>query len=270
MQANTTRSGRARRAFTLVEVLVTISIISILLAILLPALGKARTASRQTLALVNARTVAMSFDEYLNDNDETYPFIPLREDPNIPGGGEAVYFQWWPENTFIGVSDAFALEWAWPAVLKSVAPWQESYPVWVSPGMSTDLPENPPDFGEDDSEPAEEFISWRLSSAFLGDPKIWDADDPGTDASLHRAVRRGEVTFASSKVLLWDTHLAYLRGAPELREGHWDAPTPMAFADGHAAVNNPLDAREGVSNALRFGDDRRLHNTADGAKGIDY
>ncbi len=258
------------RAFSLVELLTVIAIISILLAILLPALGKARTASRRTVALANARTVALSFDEYLNENDETYPFIPLQQDLHFPGSGEAIFFQWWPETSYIGNSDLFTLEWAWPAALKSVAPWQEHYPVWVSPGRDTALPEEPPDFSDDDREPAEEQISWRLSSAFLGDPEIWDVDNPQDDPALHRAVRRQEVTFGASKVLLWDTHLAYLTRRPELRDGHWNAPTPMAFADGHAETRNPLDAREGVANGLRFGDDRRLHNTPGGVKGVDY
>lgn len=258
-----------RRAFSLIELLVVISIIGVLTAILLPALGSVRQASRQTLALANARSVATHFELYLDAHDGAYPFIPLTEDAGIPGS-RAVFFAWWPKGTYIGVSDPFALEWAWPATMTALAPWEETFPVWVSPGRSTDLPTEPPDFSDDSDEPAEELISWRLSSAFLGDPRIWDADRPADDLALLRPVRRHEVRYPSSKVLLWDTHLAYLRGQPELREGHWDAPTPMAFADAHAEVRNPLDAEAGVANGLRYGDDRRLHNTRNGVHGADF
>ncbi len=277
----TTTPARRPRAFTLIELMVSIAIIALLIAVLLPALGGARRASMEVKALANARTTAAAFATYTTDNAETYPFGELRQDPLLPAPVPVLAFRWYPEGNFIATTDAFSMAWAWPAWLATVTPWATAYETWVSPGRPTELPTTEDAIVDNDdggggpggeSRGPDDVISWRYSNSFIASPRLW-AEAPPADAQaadkLRTPVRTADVRFTSGKVLLWDTHLAWLPREPTLREGHWDAKTPMAFADGHADSRVPLDARPGRRNIIN-GEDRRLHNTPDGVLGSDY
>ncbi len=74
---NQTRSG----GFTLVELLVVVSIIALLLSLLLPAFNKAREAARAVRCASNLRQVALMYEFYANDA-EVYPRAVLSN-----GGG---------------------------------------------------------------------------------------------------------------------------------------------------------------------------------------
>ncbi|HEY7088757.1 MAG TPA: prepilin-type N-terminal cleavage/methylation domain-containing protein [Tepidisphaeraceae bacterium] len=62
-----------RRAFTLVELLVVIGIIAVLIAILLPALGKAREQAKRVQCLSNLRQIHLAFFEYASRNKDHIP-----------------------------------------------------------------------------------------------------------------------------------------------------------------------------------------------------
>ncbi len=61
------------RGFTLIEVLVVVAIISILVSILLPALGQARIVSRTTKCLSNQRQIGTALTMYMGDYKEWVP-----------------------------------------------------------------------------------------------------------------------------------------------------------------------------------------------------
>ncbi len=56
-------------AFTLIELLVVIAVISLLMAILLPSLGKAREQGRRAACMANLRSIGQSIFIYAHDND---------------------------------------------------------------------------------------------------------------------------------------------------------------------------------------------------------
>ena len=66
-------SRAGRRAFTLVELLVVVGIVALLIAILLPVLGKARAASNRAVCLSNIRQLGIGILMYCQDNEGYFP-----------------------------------------------------------------------------------------------------------------------------------------------------------------------------------------------------
>ena len=74
------------RKFTLVELLITISIIAILAGILLPAMSKARERSRKSGCLGNMHQIGLALNMYVQDNRYLMPYCTMR--PSNPPAGE--------------------------------------------------------------------------------------------------------------------------------------------------------------------------------------
>lgn len=81
----------SRRAFTLVELLVVISIVVLVLAILFPVLAQLRGTARSTTCLTHQRSLAQAYMTYATDNSSRY--VSPRTDPttnvDVPATGVA-------------------------------------------------------------------------------------------------------------------------------------------------------------------------------------
>jgi len=75
--------GGRRRAFTLIEMLVVTAIISTLVSLLLPSLGRAREAGRSSMCRSNQRQLATAATTYANDGQD---WLNPLEDYRYPGG----------------------------------------------------------------------------------------------------------------------------------------------------------------------------------------
>lgn len=67
-----------RRAFTLIELLVVIAIIALLVAVLLPALGRAREQGKAAVCLGNMRSLGLAVQLYLQVHGERFPPVGLQ------------------------------------------------------------------------------------------------------------------------------------------------------------------------------------------------
>jgi prepilin-type N-terminal cleavage/methylation domain-containing protein len=64
-----------RSGFTLIELLVVIAIIAIIAALLFPVFAQARERARMTACVSNMRQIGMALMQYVQDYDETFPYL---------------------------------------------------------------------------------------------------------------------------------------------------------------------------------------------------
>jgi prepilin-type N-terminal cleavage/methylation domain-containing protein/prepilin-type processing-associated H-X9-DG protein len=80
-----------RKGFTLIELLVVIAIIGILAAMVFPVFARARESARKAVCLSNVKNIALAFQMYLADNNDTLPPDEHRAEvityfQTVPGG----------------------------------------------------------------------------------------------------------------------------------------------------------------------------------------
>lgn len=119
------RNQEKTKAFTLIEILVTIAIISILAAILFPVFARARESARRASCMSNLKQIGLGMMMYVQDYDETYPLSNTggtQTDTSMPGRHFA--------TTTSGECEANCISW-----MDLVYPYVKSIQLFVCPSV---------------------------------------------------------------------------------------------------------------------------------------
>jgi prepilin-type N-terminal cleavage/methylation domain-containing protein len=124
-----------RTAFTLIELLVVIAIIALLIALILPAVGKARKAGRMAVSSSNMRQLAVAISAYTND------FKGSMVNPFDPGNPQRYNMPWYaiiPDQ----YREMAQVPEAWLALGDNTRSTEMFAAHWASLFMNLDVPGN--------------------------------------------------------------------------------------------------------------------------------
>ena len=242
-----------RRAYTLVEIVVSLGILALLVGLLLPVFTGAKERGGAVTSLANLRSIGQVVEMHQSVHHGEYPFYvpnePVHIDPEY--GGLAGFTPHW----------VFRSRWPISQKIYDLAPWEEHYLTWLSPGASVGAVR--PWFVQDGESLEFREPSYHYSNSFIGDPRVW-TDDPPPWEEMAKKSRAADVLFPSAKVVFWDNERAYLRPFPTA-----DDPTPVLFADGSAHLRLDTEATPSENNPY-FVLERVYNDTPEGVRGRDF
>ncbi|MCC6661050.1 MAG: prepilin-type N-terminal cleavage/methylation domain-containing protein [Phycisphaerales bacterium] len=260
-----------RRAFSLVECLVVMSVVALLLGIALPLLGHARRTATALKCLSHLRTCGQAFEAYTADYSQCLPFFARRTAGAAFSNG--------------GIPIGYTLQTLhWPVALRGYLSENQAEPARLCPAnpLAREL------FGAGGG--YEEFFSTLSSSymlpadywmtyAAITDPSTWRPGGDINDPRFYRPVFVSEVVFPSRKGLLLEPRAFHLGGEAFDRgtatvsifyELGWDKPYHVSFADGHCENVRYSDLTPGFGgNGLGSMRAAPVLATPDGVRGVD-
>ena len=228
---------KRRAAFTLIELLVVVAIITLLLSVLLPALGDARRRGRQVVCLSNLKQIGVLFTYYAEDHAGMYPAAkdPISTTPD--------YYWLWMGRGFRRKLVPY---------LKGVSE-DKPYVLYCPSDASTDF----------------EKTSYAYSMAFYHSPEQINTLSEPNDAYFPNAVlpavaqKLSHVRWPARKILSGEWTSNHKAISPDPGWWGWQGQRNFLLADGHA---RSIDAND----IQPANDDRPDANlTKDGVKGYD-
>jgi len=213
------------QGFTLVELVTVIAIVSMLAALLVPALSRAREGARRTACTNNLRQLGTAFQIYVLENQETYPAAqdPVSQDP---------YYCLWMGR-------------GWRRLLAEYVPGDKENPgVFYCPSDTREK-----------SVDVYERTSYAYSMAFYHSAEQIDSTDSyeGTYSSLMETIpqRTAAVRYPSKKILLGEWYANHAAYAEDNGWFAWGGKRNYLFADGHVEYLDSdviLPANDGLPN----------------------
>lgn len=163
-----------RKAFTLIELLVVIAIVALLMAILLPPLGRARFQAKVLAVNAELRQIGMALEAYSLDNESKYP--PTRVDCMLGGHFyqlpvemvESRYLTAPGQDTFMaaGLEDRFNRGYTYKyrsvgtLIYNRTVVMEDCASLWIPDGF----PDNEQEEGREYTDEEESSVSWVLYS----------------------------------------------------------------------------------------------------------
>lgn len=236
--------------------LVSISVLGILIAVLLPALTGARSAARASVCLSNLAQLSKLTSVYGQAYMDTYPFAESGQP--LPIGPDA------PSGTAVLVSTShWATNSNWPSLMSYIVSWREAFPSWVCPGAprATGRAWDPPQTN------ALGGSSYSYCRSFVARPSVWTLEVAPLTVGELSSTRISEVRFPSLKVQFFDAELAHLRRGVDTDAD--EVSRPVAFSDGHADSRIRAHALLPARNRA-LGSSRPWHDTKEGVWGRDH
>lgn len=251
-----------RRAITLVELLVVISIVLVLIAIFLPGLAGVRARAMRTDCIARIQSSAQAIAAYSIDWDGKVPGVPVIRDGSGPMPG------------FLGGTLEFPNE--TPGNVVYIRYFDQSYYFNIlmelgGVGYERDYicPSQPDDILGFGLYADHTRSGYTLPESFAADPKVFGGGLT-TDIQLARTQALAGVRFPAQKVLLYERMLYHERNRWLFSEAaSHGVPVPMVGVDGHGGAIRVPNPPAKVLNGLESRSVSVPHATPDGIRGLD-
>jgi len=227
-------------AFSLVELLVVISIISLLMSVILPALGRTKSIAKQAVCQSRLRQWGLAFEAYSSVNNGFYPHIDGRDrteiNPQSPEEIADYYYGW------VDVLPSFI----------NLKPWRD-YELYNKPGTDTifQCPSATILKGANYNYPYERigYFSYAMNSCLELDGNCWPPNWPYTDPmggtnNMPSFLNTALIRFPSIVILLYDQLLDPQLGYNGIKlnrsAGRYCGAYPREFSARHRKGKNGL------------------------------